>query len=304
MWFKNIRLYRLAEEFNVGTEQLEQALEAQAFAPCGKTERSRGGFVRPVRSDNAALAHTLGDYVMLCFRRDERMLPSSVVNDELEEKVRDIEEKQDRKVYRKEKQQLKDEVILELLPRAFVRSRRIYAYLALKEGLLVVDSSSATLAEELINTLREGLGSFPASLPEVPVAPMSVMTRWVREGQASNHFQIDQDCELVNPLEDGNVIRCKAQDLTSEEITVHLDAGKQVRKLGVIWNDAVRCVLNADLTLSRLRFEDMVLERAAEADAETAAEQFDQDFAVMTLVLSDLFRSLFAVFQDEPEAAA
>ena len=298
MWFKNIRLYRLADDFTIETARLEQALADHAFVPCGKTERSRSGFVAPIRSEDGALGHSLGNYLMVCFRRDDKMLPASVVNEELDEKIKDIEAKQDRKVYRKEKLQLKDEVILDLLPRAFVRSRRIYAYLALDEGLLVVDTSSAVLAEELINTLREGLGSFPASIPDVPVAPMSVMTQWLRDGAASNHFQIDQDCELVNPLEDGNVIRCKAQDLTSEEISVHLNAGKQVRKLGVVWNEAVRCVLNADLTLGRVRFEDMVLERATEADAETAAEQFDQDFAVMTLVLADLFKSLFAVFEE------
>ena len=303
MWFKNIRLYRLAEDFKIEMERLEQALVDHAFVPCGKTERSRSGFVAPVASEDGALGHSLGNYFMVCFRRDEKMLPASVVNEELDEKVKDIEAKQDRKVYRKEKQQIKDEVILELLPRAFVRSRRIYAYLALDAGLLVVDTSSAVLAEELINTLREGLGSFPASIPDVPVAPMSVMTQWLRDGAASHHFQIDQDCELVNPLEDGNVIRCKAQDLTSEEITVHLEAGKQVRKLGVVWNEAVSCVLNADLTLSRVRFEDMVLERATEADAETAAEQFDQDFAVMTLVLADLFKSLFAVFEETSDAS-
>src|SRR5690554_1908351 len=303
MWFKNIRLYRLPADFTLDMDQLGHALTAQAFVPCGKTERTRGGFVGPLGGGDAPLDHQLGDYTMLCFRRDDRLLPAAVVNEAVDERVADIEAQQDRKVHRKEKQQLKEEVTLDLLPRAFVRSRRIYAYYSAADRLLVVDTSSATLAEELLNALREGLGSFPASLPEVPVAPMSVMTQWLRAGTASNHFQIDQDCELVNPLEDGNVIRCKAQDLAADEISVHLDAGKQVRKLGLVWNDAVRCVLSADLTLGRVRFEDMVLERATEADAETAAEQFDQDFAVMTLVLSDLFKSLFAVFEEPSDAA-
>lgn len=299
MWFRNIRLYRLPADFTLDLDVLEQALTDRVFVPCGKTDKTRSGFVSPVGGADGALDHHLGGYVMLCFRRDEKLLPATVVNEAVDEKVAEIEAAQGRKVYRKEKQQLKDDVTLELLPRAFVRSRRIYAYLAPADGLLVVDTSSSALAEELINSLREGLGSFPASLPEPKVAPMSVMTQWLKDGAASHHFQIDQDCELVNPMEDGNVIRCKAQDLTADEMRAHLEAGKQVRKLGLVWNEAVRCVLSADLSLGRVRFEDMVLERATEADAETAAEQFDQDFAVMTLVLADLFRSLFAAFEME-----
>ncbi|MEX2333669.1 MAG: recombination-associated protein RdgC, partial [Pseudohongiella sp.] len=99
-----------------------------------------------------------------------------------------------------------------------------------------------------------------------------------------------------NPAEDGNSIRCSGQDLTADEIRVHLEAGKQVKKLGVVWNQSLSCVLADDLTITRLRFEDMVLEKAQEADAETAAQQFDQDFAVMTLTLAGLFNAVFEVF--------
>jgi len=63
-----------------------------------------------------------------------------------------------------------------------------------------------------------------------------------------------------------------------------------------VWNQSLSCVLGNDLTISRLRFEDMVLEKAQEGDAETAAQQFDQDFAVMTLTLTGLFSAMFDVF--------
>lgn len=301
MWFKNIRLYSFAEGYTADPDILEQSLQAHPFQPCGKAERSRAGWVSPLDTsaqgeDATMLTHRLGNYVMVCLRKEERILPASVINDTVNEQVREIEARHDRKVYRKEKLQLKDDAIATLLPRAFTRNRVVFAYLDLKDGLLVVNASSASLAEELISALRDALGSFPVKLLDVQHAPMAVLTQWLRDHQASDHFMIDQDCELVNPLEDGNVIRCKAQDLSAEEISVHLDAGKQVKKLGVVWNDAVRCLISADLTLGRVRFEDMVLERAQESDPESAAQQFDQDFAVMALELSGLFNSLFSAF--------
>jgi recombination associated protein RdgC len=296
MWFKAVRLYRVSPTFSLNQDALEEQLAAQAFQPCGKSEASRVGWVSPLGRDGELLHHRLGDCLMLCLRKEERLLPSAVVNEALQEKIDEIEEAQDRKVYRKEKLQLKDDVIATLMPRAFTRSRVLFAYLDLKNQLLVVNSGSAAACEELISCLRDSLGSLPLALPDVNHAPMAVMTQWLRDGTASDHFVIDQDCELVNPMEEGNVVRARSQDLSADEIRAHLEAGKQVRKLGVVWNDAVALVINADLSLSRLRFEDRVLEEAQTSDPESAAQQFDQDFAIMSLTLAGLFNSLFAAF--------
>jgi len=302
MWFKAVRLYRLSPAFTLDQDSVEQKLSAQAFQPCGKSEASRVGWVSPLGREGELLHHRLGDCVMLCLRKEERLLPSAVVNEAVQEKVDEIEQAQDRKVYRKEKLQIKDDVVATLMPRAFTRSRVLYAYLDLQNHLLVVNGGSAAACEELISCLRESLGSLPLTLPDVNNAPMAVMTQWLRDHQASDHFVLDQDCELINPLEEGNVVRARSQDLSADEIRAHLEAGKQVRKLGVVWNDAVALVINADLSLSRLRFEDMVLEQSRETDAESAAQQFDQDFAVMSLTLAGLFDSLFAAFGGLAEA--
>jgi len=88
----------------------------------------------------------------------------------------------------------------------------------------------------------------------------------------------------------------QVEDLYSEEIQVHLAAGKQVKKLGVLWKDALSCIIDDDLTIKRLKFQDMVLEKADDGDAESAADQFDQDFTVMSLELSRFFKSLFKAF--------
>ena len=299
MWFKNISAYVLADGFDLDVERLQQALAEHQFHPCARSEQSRLGWVNPVDSRDAEPAqfvHQLGAYAMVCLRKEEKLLPSAVVNELVEEQVREIEARDARKVYRKEKLQLKDEAVATLLPRAFSRHRVVHAYLSLRERMLIVNASSATQAEELISALRDALGSFPVRRLNVPNSPMALMTQWLKDGQSSHGLRMDQDCELVNPMEDGNVIRCKSQDLSADEVTAHLDAGKQVRKLGVIWNDAVACVLTADLLIGRVRFEDMVLEKAREQEAELAAEQFDQDFAVMSLVVSDLLAAMLEAF--------
>ncbi|MDT8428285.1 MAG: recombination-associated protein RdgC [Pseudomonadales bacterium] len=296
MWFKNLRLYRFTRPFDTDTETLTEKLQETAFRPCGKAERSRSGWVSPLGKESESLCHGLGDYLMLCLQKEEKLLPATVIKDVLAERVEQIEAAQGRKVYRKERLQLKDEVEAELLPRAFSRTQKIHAYLAVQEDLLIINTSSATRAEELINCLRESLGSVPVVPLSVAHAPSAIMTGWLQRQEGSHHFAIDQECELFNPLEDSNVVRCKGQDLYSKEIMVHLEAGKQVKKLGVVWNQTLSCVLGNDLLISRLKFEDMILERAQDSNAETAAQQFDQDFAIMSLELSGFCKALFAAF--------
>ncbi len=296
MWFKNIRFYCFTKPFDMTPEMLEEKLKQHAFQPGPNFDRSRTGWVSPLGKEGETLAHVVGDYIMFCARKDEKLLPASVVNDALAEKVEEIEQKQARKLARKEKLQLKDDVIATLLPRAFTRTRRTYAYLAPKDNLLIINTSSASVAEELTVSLRDSLDSLPVALPTAQHAPSDVMTHWLQQQKASENFVINQDCELFNPLEDSNVVRCKGQDLYSEEITAHLDAGKQVKKLGLVWNDTLSCVVAADLAITRLKFEDMILERAGDGDPESEAQQFDQDFAIMSLAISKFMESLSAAF--------
>ncbi len=295
MWFKNVRLYCLNQAMDASAEELETKLAEQLFHPCSSHDKSKYGWVSPLGKEGEMLTHVLGDYIMICAQKQERILPTSVVNEATDEKVAELEQRQGRKIYRKEKRQIKDDVFVSLLPRAFTRNQQTYAYISAKDNLIVVNSASAPKAEALLNLLRESLGSLKVSLPDANRAPSDVMTRWLKEQHASDNFLIDEDCELYNPTDGSNIVRCKGQDLATDEIQSHLAAGKQVKNLGVTWNSLLSCTLGDDLSIKRLKFQGMVEEKANE-EVESAAQKFDQEFAVMTLELSGFFKSFFAAF--------
>ncbi len=313
MFFKNIRLFCLTEPFGYSQEELEDQLSDQLFSPCSNYEKSRLGWVSPLGEafddtpdedgevNLPPLTHVIGDFIMVCAQKQDRILPASVVRQETEEKVAEIEQRQARKVYRKEKREIQDNVYASLLPRAFTKNQQTFAYISVKQKLLAVDSASAPRAEEVVNLLRDSLESFPVGLPNSRTAPGDVLTRWLRASKAAPNFAIGEDAVLHNPLDSSNVVRCASQDLTGDEIATHLEAGKQAKSLALSWNGVIHCMVNDDLSIKRLQFEAIEEDNAGMEDA-TPAQKFDQDFALMTLELDNFFTELFNAFGglDEP----
>ena len=271
MWFRNLLVYRLTQDLQLDADSLEKALGEKPARPCASQELTTYGFTAPFgKGPDAPLVHVSQDFFLISARKEERILPGSVVRDALKEKVDEIEAQQMRKVYKKERDQLKDEIVQTLLPRAFIRRSSTFAAIAPSLGLILVDSASAKKAEDLLSTLREALGSLPVRPLSVKVAPTATLTDWVKTQEAAGDFHVLDECELRDTHEDGGVVRCKRQDLTSEEIQLHLTAGKLVTQLSLAWSDKLSFVLDDKLAVKRLRFEDLLQEQAEKDGGEDA----------------------------------
>lgn len=293
MWFRNLLVYRLNQSFRLGDEELIVALQSKKAKPCTHQELATFGFIAPFgKGEDAPLAHISQGFYLIAARKEERLLPSSVIKETLQEKVEEIELRDNRKVYKKEKDQLKDEIVQTLLPRAFSRKQIIYAAIAPKLGLIFVDSSSTNKAEELLSALREAVGSLSVRPLSVKVAPTNTLTHWVKSQQAAPGLQILEECELRDSQEDGGIIRCKRQDLTSEEIQLHLRSGKLVTQLALAWQDKLSFILDDKLAIKRLKFEDLLQEEADNEGGDDAASQFDATFTLMMLTLAEFIPAL------------
>ncbi|PXX88751.1 recombination-associated protein RdgC [Marinobacter vulgaris] len=304
MWFRNARVFRFTKPFEITAEALEEKLQADAFKPCGPQETSRQGWVSPMGKHSDLLVHSADGYHLIALRKEEKLLPASVIKELVDEKAELIETEQHRKVRRKEKDELKEEVMLEMLPRAFSKNRRCYAYLAPADGVLVVDAGSAKQAEDLASTLRKSLGSLPVRPPAVEQAPSFTFTGWLNESiDLPATIELGTECELKDPSEDGGVVRCKGLDLQGDEIRSHLDAGMQVTKLSVTWDDNLSFVLDEELGIRRLKFGDTLQEKLDGVDADDAAARFDAAFALMTLELARLIPGLLEALGGEDRSA-
>lgn len=299
MWFKNLTLYRFTEAFSITGSELAQKLEQMRFHPCGSHDEFSFGWTAPLGRNSELLVHESNGFLMVCAKKEEKLLPAAVVNEMLQEKILELETQQGSKLSKKERTALKDELIFELLPKAFSFSRITYAYIDPKGGWVVVDAASNKKAEDLLSSLRRCLGS----LPVVPVntidSPVAIMTEWLLTNKTPEGMSIEDECELRSIEEEGGIVRCKNHDLALPEIKNHLQNGKQVIKLALNWEDRIAFILDEDLAVKRLRFLDLIQEQVMDIDVETDAERFDVDFSIMTLELSNFLPRLLELFGGE-----
>lgn len=302
MWFKNLCLYRLLEPFTTTAEELEEELAKSAFQPCQSMDAGSRGWVPPIGREGTQLVHSAGGNLMLALQEENKMLPSSVIKELLNERIEEIEAKEMRKIRKREKERLKEDIYLELLPRAFSRTKLTYGYIDTVNGWVVVDCGSWKQAEAFTEYLRECLGSLPIAPPSTAAAPGSVMTRWLSDNDLPGDLALGEEAVFEDPQTEGCEVRVKRQDLYADEIMAHIKSGKRIRRIAVTWDERLSCVLDGDYSVKRLKFSDVVEEAAGDREPETAFERFDADFTLMTLELKRFLPRLIEIYGGEPQA--
>ncbi len=293
MLMRNLTLFRFSPPVADDLSRLDEALAEHRLRPCGPLEMFTKGFVPPVgRGPDAPLTHAVQAYTLFTVGGEDKLLPAAVVNAELQRKVQKIAEEEGRKVGGRERKRIKEDLLTELLPRAFVRESRMSAYVDRKNGWVVLDTSSRKSAENALSQVREALGSFPA----VPLAPEQgprvLMTDWLANGNLPAGLALGDECELRDPATaTGAVAITRRQDLDAEEVKEHLRNGKAVFRLGLTFDDRISFVLGEDLSIRKLKFLDVVTDELGDSHGDAAAEA-DASFALLTLELERLLAKL------------
>ena len=132
MWFKNLYFFAFTRPFEWSEQDLEKHLADHPFTPCASTEQSHFGWVNALGKHGSTLVHAVNGNFLLCARKEEKILPAPVVKEQLDEKVAALEAEHNRSATKKEKEQFKEDIIFELLPRAFSRVTDTHGYVNAK----------------------------------------------------------------------------------------------------------------------------------------------------------------------------
>lgn len=297
MWFKNLIVFQFNESVEWDDQVLQQCLEKDAFKRCGPQQASSMGWVPPMGNQAESLAHGALGIFLLTAKREERILPAGAVKDAMEEKVKEIESREERKVGRKQKKEIREDMIFAMMPRAFTRSSLLQGLIMPEQGLIVIDSANRNRAEEWISLLRASLGVGSIQPVETRKSVSGLATSWL-SGDAPFPAGIEpgDECELQSSLEKRSVVICRRQDLEGDEIRSHLKSGKQVVRMAIEWKQSISFIINEALELKKLRFSDVTVEQADGGNSMDVAAEFDTRFTMMALELSRLLPALWEIF--------
>lgn len=296
MWFRNLIIFRLPAPWAVTAAALEERLARRVLRPCGAGERESRGWLEARTA--RGLVHQIGGHWLLCLGAEQRLLPASVVAQFVDERALEFEAQHGYRPSRRQLRELKERVTEELLPRAFVRRRRTWAWIDPHAGWLVVDAASDNRAEELVETLRDTLDELPLRRLDTERAPGSMMTEWVLSGEAPADFTLDRDLELRAPDEEKATVRYVRHVLEGAEIAAHVGGGKRATRLALTWNQRVSFVLTEMGHVKRVSFLDVVRE-SLDPDLGDAEAEFDAQLALMAGEFGGLLPALIEALGGE-----
>ncbi|MGN5537765.1 recombination-associated protein RdgC [Alcaligenes sp. Lyrl_28] len=296
MWFKNLRIYRLDTAFALSTQELADMLAKHQFTPCGSQEPLSLGWVPP--REGGELVHEVNGQYLICMRAEKKLLPSAVVNQVAREKAREIEEQQGYKPGRKQMKEIKEQIIIDLMPRSHAVQRDTFVWIDTRNHWFVIDTAAVAKSDEVLGLLAKSVEPFPVQPLYTEWSPAGAMTAWLVDDDAPANFSIDQDAELRSTGDSGAVVRYMKQSADIDEVRKHVEAGKQCTRLAMTWADRISFVLTDALDVKRVAPLDILTEKQDVA-AVNDDEIFDADMTLMTSELAKMISDLVVTLGGE-----
>lgn len=289
MWFKNAAVYSV--DGMPTDKELEEALTEHAIKPCPPHARFIYGWLdvipgQKVFTQNGAMLFLLG--------KEERILPPSVIKQMVDEKIKEIEERENRTVRRSERNQLKEEMEFTLLPKAFTLLKQTWAFFDAKSQRLVINSASAKVAEDVCAMLVKALKSVsiqPLTLDTSISGAMSDLLMVKR--RLPSVFNLGSRCVLESPKDTSKRFTCKGYELPAEEVDGLLNSGLKAIEVAFEFEGRLSFSLTNSLVIKGIKVLDQLQdELKACHKLEDHIEVLDASFFLLTSELDKLINAI------------
>ena len=302
--FKNVMVYRIDEGFSPTLAEVQAALEPAQFVECGASQEKSVGWIPPRGEAYGPLVESVGGQWIVKLMIESKAVPGNVVRRRADERIAEIEAATGRKPGKKEKRNMQDEILLDLLPQAFARQSTVVVWMDLDNRRLVLNSGSQGKADEVISALMNVLGGLSVSLIQTVTSPQAAMTQWLlapSEDEWPADLTVERETVLKSTGEDAASVRFTRHHLANDDVRKHVMEGKLPTQLALSWDGRVGFVLTETLQLKKVQFLDGVMD---EAGTDKNEDRFDSDVVLATGLLGPLLDSLIEALGGEQEWGA
>jgi recombination associated protein RdgC len=298
--FKTLSLFRIAGEWRPTLEQLKPSIEKNEFVECGATQIQSVGWIPPRGEKHGELIESIDGQLILTLCIQTKLLPSAVVREALDKRLDQIEQSTGRRPGKKEQREIKEQVILELLPPAFTKKEHITIWIDRKNQLIAMDTTSNTKTDAVTKLLVTTINGLALALVQTEVSPSTAMKNWLLDGEAPGQLVTGREVELKSSDESRSAVKYTRHLLDIDEIREHLTGGKSPTRLSMTWADLITFELTESLALKKVAFlETPLLKKKKGGD-----DPFDANVAIVTGELSKLIPELIEALGGEMEFGA
>ena len=286
--FRNVRFYKLDSEWPESEKALSKILEKAGFEPCGPLTERSSGWVPVDKNAGNSLARRVNGADLLKLRSQSRVLPPAVINEELENRIEEFRNRMQEEPSPREKRRLKAETRDELMPKALLKSDRIWGYVDLKEKIIGIDAAQDSAAERFLRRLQtpfDGLKIRPLQFKE----PVDKLLTAIFLGGAPGNFSVGRECRMRDAADAGSIVRWTDFDLSDRTIRDHVTNGMHLMQLAIIYDEILACVIDEKGVITKLRL--LGMDDDGDNHNDPVARQ-DAEFALITGILRRLLGDL------------
>ncbi len=287
--FRSVRFYRLSSEWPESEQALSERLALAAFHPCGAYAEQSSGWEAPAGDAAPGLVRRVTGADLLKLRSQSRLLPAAAIEDALESRLEEYRARTQEEPSRREKRRLRQQVRDELLPKALLKSERTQGLVLARDGLIAIDTLSATRAERFLDHLRAPLGSLDVA-PLTFARPFTDLLTRIFLGDAPRGFVLGRECRMHDPSDTKATVRCSDMDLADPTVRKHVKDGMRVTHLGVEFGNVLRCVIDHNGGIGKLKL--LGADEAGDDADDDPLAKLDAEIALLAGTLRELVAAL------------
>lgn len=291
--FKNLTAFQIdipnTSDF---LSSLNGKLSKYQHAPLGEFELKNAGWA-PIREEGD-LFYEYQSYALLNLAVEKRSVPKSVIVKKVKELAADFENENGYAPGRKQVKKLAEEALELLIPRAFPITKYTRVILDLKKGLVLVDSVSTPVVDEVVKALLKTDDTIQLTSLDFAVSATDLMARWLLDGPPTG-ITIDDSAVFVGAAK--RTVTLKNVNIDGEpevDSARPVDAGELIQNgmhpsaLAITITDDLSSIFTTDAGLKSIKFNTLSTE--APSDSGT----FDTDLYLNGMLLSKAVKFLQA----------
>lgn len=285
MWLRQFQVYNISFDFE---SDLAPHLSEHALAPCPAHARTSFGW-KTVAPDQ--FSQNIQSYSFCYFGKEERILPQSVVNHTIENKARELSSARGFPLKRHEKQQLKQDIEFELLPKAFcVQKKQIILFDQIRKRMFIQSTSQQQL-ELIISLIHK---TVPQAIEINPITPkddfIMQWQKWLREPQSLPSFlQLADRLAFVDEDNQRKQIKCQGYNWEEDSAHTWIEQGLIPSEMSFVWREMIQFHLNPQFGFKRVQALPSLKEQI---DAQAIEQQEQDDQLTELLIVGHTYQQL------------